>query len=58
LLSASIHTTIPRQVHHDLEVPPMTVAEQIMQHINALPETAQTEVLDFVEYLESKKDIE
>jgi len=36
----------------------MTVAEQIMQHINALPETAQTEVLDFVEYLESKKDIE
>lgn len=36
----------------------MTVAEQIIQHIKALPETVQSEVLDFVEYLESKKNIE
>ena len=34
----------------------MTVAEQIMQHIDTLPEAAQVEVLDFVEYLESKAD--
>jgi hypothetical protein len=37
-----------------LEVLHMTVKEQIMQHVNTLPETAQSEVLDFVEYLESK----
>ncbi len=36
----------------------MTVAEQIIQHIKALPETVQSEVLDFVEHLESKKNIE
>jgi len=32
----------------------MTVTEQIMQHVNTLPEAAQSEVLDFIEYLESK----
>jgi len=32
----------------------MTVTEKIMQHVNTLPEAAQSEVLDFVEYLESK----
>ena len=30
----------------------MTTAQAIVQHIEALPETAQQEVLDFVEFLE------
>lgn len=32
----------------------MTTAQAIIQHIEALPEAAQNEVLDFVKYLESK----
>lgn len=32
----------------------MTVAEKIIQHVRVLPEDVQVEVLDFVEYLESK----
>ena len=32
----------------------MTVTEKVMQHVNTLPEDARSEVLDFVEYLESK----
>ncbi len=32
----------------------MTVAERILQQISALPQHLQVEVLDFVEYLESK----
>jgi hypothetical protein len=32
----------------------MTVMEKIMQHIQSMPESLQTEVLDFVEYLEVK----
>ncbi|MFH1352188.1 MAG: DUF2281 domain-containing protein [bacterium] len=35
----------------------MTVAEKIIQHIRLLPEVIQTEVLDFVEYLETKTGI-
>lgn len=35
----------------------MTVAEAIMQHVKTLPKSIQSEVLDFVEYLESKKEI-
>ncbi|MFH1353184.1 MAG: DUF2281 domain-containing protein [bacterium] len=35
----------------------MTVAEKIIQHIRTLPEVIQTEVLDFVEYLETKAGI-
>ena len=35
----------------------MTIAETIMEHVASLPEFAQTEVLDFVEYLESKKKV-
>jgi len=34
----------------------MSVAEQILQHVSSLPEAAQSEVLDFVEYLEAKSD--
>lgn len=34
----------------------MTIAEAIIQHVNDLPESAQAEVLDFVEYLESKAE--
>ena len=34
----------------------MTVTEQIIEHVNALPESAQSEVLDFVEYLELKSN--
>ncbi len=33
----------------------MTVTEKILQHIQGLPESLQAEVLDFIEYLESKK---
>lgn len=32
----------------------MTVAEAIIQHVRALPESIQAEVLDFVEHLEAK----
>ncbi len=32
----------------------MTTAQAIVQHIEALPETAQLEVLDFVEFIEMK----
>lgn len=35
----------------------MTVAEAIMKHVKSLPEPVHAEVLDFVEYLESKKEI-
>jgi len=34
----------------------MSVAKQIIQHVNNLPESVQSEVLDFVEYLESKSE--
>ena len=32
----------------------MTIVERIIEHLNTMPETAQTEVLDFVEYLKTK----
>ena len=32
----------------------VTVTEQIIKHIQSLPESLQAEVLDFVEYLEAK----
>ena len=32
----------------------MTLAEKIIQHLRNMPEPVQAEVLDFVEYLESK----
>ncbi|MBM3892532.1 MAG: DUF2281 domain-containing protein [Verrucomicrobia bacterium] len=32
----------------------MSVTEQILEHVRALPEAAQAEVLGFVEHLESK----
>lgn len=32
----------------------MTLAEKIFQHARELPEPLQTEVLDFIEHLESK----
>ncbi|MEE8329036.1 MAG: DUF2281 domain-containing protein [Thermodesulfovibrionia bacterium] len=32
----------------------MTLTEKILKHVQYLPESLQTEVLDFVEYLESK----
>lgn len=33
----------------------MTVMDKIVQHIQSLPEALQAEVLDYVEYLETKK---
>ena len=36
----------------------MTLAERIIQHVRALPEAIQAEVLDFVEYLEAKVRID
>ena len=33
----------------------MTIAEQIFQHLVALSEKEQSEVLDFVEFLESRR---
>ncbi len=33
----------------------MTVAEAVMQHVEALPELVQTEILDFVEFIELKR---
>ena len=35
----------------------MTTAETIMEHVVSLSEYGQTEVLDFVEYRESKKKV-
>ena len=32
----------------------MTVAETIIQHVRTLPELVQIEVLDFIEYIETK----
>nr|VFK24806.1 MAG: Protein of unknown function (DUF2281) [Candidatus Kentron sp. LPFa]VFK35828.1 MAG: Protein of unknown function (DUF2281) [Candidatus Kentron sp. LPFa] len=32
----------------------MTTAQAIAQHVEALPEAAQREVLDFVEFIESR----
>jgi hypothetical protein len=32
----------------------MTTAEQVYQHVKALPEPAAREILDFVEFLEQK----
>ncbi len=32
----------------------MTVAEKIVHHVNELPERFQVEVLDFVEFIETK----
>ena len=34
----------------------MTITEQIIKHIGTLPENVQSEILDFVEYLESKTE--
>jgi hypothetical protein len=34
----------------------MTVTEQIIRHVRTLPEPIQAEILDFVEYLESKTE--
>ena len=35
----------------------MTVAEQIIDHIKSLPEAVQAEVLDFVCYLKTKRNM-
>jgi hypothetical protein len=32
----------------------MSVADEIIKHVKTLPESAQAEILDFVEYLKSK----
>ncbi len=32
----------------------MSIAEKIVEQVKALPESAQTEVLDFVEFLKAK----
>jgi len=34
----------------------MTVTEQIIEHVRELPETIQTEILDFIEFLETKSE--
>lgn len=34
----------------------MTTLEKIVENLKTMPESAQTEVLDFVEYLKSKGD--
>lgn len=34
----------------------MTTAEAIIQHLKSLPDWAQREVLDFVEFLESRRE--
>jgi len=33
----------------------MTIVEEIIEHLKSMPEGAQAEVLDFVEYLKIKK---
>ena len=34
----------------------MTITEQIIKHVKTLPEAVQVEVLDFVGYLQSKRE--
>lgn len=34
----------------------MTTLEKIVENLKTMPESAQTEVLDFVEYLKSKEE--
>ena len=34
----------------------MTTLEKIVENLKAMPESAQTEVLDFIEYLKSKEE--
>lgn len=34
----------------------MTITEKIMEHVKALSEEKQTEVLDFVEFLETRNE--
>ncbi|MCD4654105.1 DUF2281 domain-containing protein [bacterium] len=34
----------------------MTITEQIIKHVKTLPEAVQIEVLDFVGYLQSKRE--
>lgn len=34
----------------------MTTTEAILQHLKSLPDSAQREVLDFVKYLESRRE--
>jgi hypothetical protein len=36
----------------------MTILEKIVEKLKTMPESVQTEVLDFVEYLKSRKDRE
>jgi len=36
----------------------MTVTEKIIEHVRKLPQAVQTEVLDFVEYMENKVEVE
>jgi hypothetical protein len=36
----------------------MTVTEQIIKHVKTLPEAIQAEVLHFIEFLESKEEME
>jgi len=36
----------------------MTTLEKIIENLKTMPESAQAEVLDFVEYLKSKKGFE
>ena len=35
----------------------MTIREAVLQHLQTLPESSQTEVLDFIEFLEMKAGI-
>ena len=35
----------------------MSVTEQILKHVRELPEDLQAQILDFVEYLESKNQM-
>ena len=32
----------------------MTITEKIIQHLKSIPEAAQEEILDFIEFLETK----
>ena len=34
----------------------MTVTEQIIEHVRELPETIQSEILDFIKFLETKTE--
>ena len=44
-------------MHEEEDMKAVTTREAVLQHLQAFPESAQAEVLDFIEFLEMKDGI-